>query len=127
MRDTLIDADGAGLAAVQVGVLRRIVLVVHDKAGILELINPEIIKRSDERQNELEGCLSVPGKYGITDRPETVTVRAMNREGKYFTISGSALTARAFCHEIDHLDGVLFIDNALRILTPAELKEAADE
>lgn len=127
MRDTLEDADGAGLAAVQVGVLRRVVLVVHDKAGVLELINPEIIQRSEEHQKELEGCLSIPGKWGVTDRPETVTIRAMNREGRYFTISGSGITARAFCHETDHLDGILFTDNALKILTPDEVAEAADD
>ena len=95
MRETLISAEGAGLAAVQVGVLRRIVLVDHEKAGMLELINPEIIKCSEERQQELEGCLSIPGRWGITDRPESVTVRAIDRNGKYFTISGSGLSARS--------------------------------
>ena len=115
MRDTLTDA--------QVGVLRRIVLVEHDKAGLLELINPEIIKSSEERQQELEGCLSIPGKWGVTDRPKTVTVRAMNRKGEYFTIQGTDLSARAFCHEIDHLDGKLFSDGAIHMLTPEEIKE----
>ena len=123
MRETLISAEGAGLAAVQVGVLRRIVLVDHEKAGMLELINPEIIKSSEERQQELEGCLSIPGRWGITDRPESVTVRAMDRNGKYFTISGSGLSARAFCHELDHLDGILYPDKAVHMLTPEELKE----
>lgn len=123
MRETLISAEGAGLAAVQVGVLRRIVLVDHEKAGMLELINPEIIKCSEERQQELEGCLSIPGRWGITDRPESVTVRAMDRNGKYFTISGSGLSARAFCHELDHLDGILYPDKAVHMLTPEELKE----
>ncbi|MEE0835710.1 MAG: peptide deformylase [Clostridia bacterium] len=123
MRETLISAEGAGLAAVQVGVLRRIVLVDHEKAGMLELINPEIIKCSEERQQELEGCLSIPGRWGITDRPESVTVRAIDRNGKYFTISGSGLSARAFCHELDHLDGILYPDKAVHMLTPEELKE----
>ncbi len=126
MKETLIAAEGAGLAAVQVGVLRRIVLVEHEKAGLLELINPEIIKSSDAHQQELEGCLSIPGKWGITDRPESVTIRAMDRNGKYFTISGDGLSARAFCHELDHLDGILYTDRAIHMLTPEELKEMKD-
>ena len=126
MKETLIAAEGAGLAAVQVGVLRRIVLVEHEKAGLLELINPEIIKSSDARQQELEGCLSIPGKWGITDRPESVTIRAMDRNGKYFTMSGDGLSARAFCHELDHLDGILYTDRAVHMLTPEELKEMKD-
>lgn len=126
MKETLIAAEGAGLAAVQVGVLRRIVLVEHEKAGLLELINPEIIKISDARQQELEGCLSIPGKWGITDRPESVTIRAMDRNGKYFTMSGDGLSARAFCHELDHLDGILYTDRAVHMLTPEELKEMND-
>ena len=126
MKETLIAAEGAGLAAVQVGVLRRIVLVEHEKAGLLELINPEIIKSSDARQQELEGCLSIPGKWGITDRPESVTIRAMDRNGKYFTMSGDGLSARAFGHELDHLDGILYTDRAVHMLTPEELKEMKD-
>ena len=126
MKETLIAAEGAGLAAVQVGVLRRIVLVEHEKAGLLVLINPEIIKSSDARQQELEGCLSIPGKWGITDRPESVTIRAMDRNGKYFTMSGDGLSARAFCHELDHLDGILYTDRAVHMLTPEELKEMKD-
>jgi len=121
MRDTLVDANGAGLAAPQVGILRRIVLV-DTGDEIVELINPEIIEREGEQQ-ELEGCLSVPDVWGITDRPMKVTVRALNRHGEEFTISGTELTARCFCHEIDHLDGHLFTDRALRILTPDEVKE----
>lgn len=122
MTETLHEADGCGLAAVQVGVLRRIVLVETEDTGLLELINPEIIERSGE-QEELEGCLSVPGKWGYTHRPEKVTVRAMNRKGEYFTVSGSGLAARAFCHEIDHLDGILFTDNAVHMLTEEEMEE----
>ena len=125
MRDTLHKADGAGLAAVQVGVLRRIVLVETEPGETLELINPEIIEYSGE-QEELEGCLSVPGVWGITHRPEKVTVKAMNRKGEYFTVSGTGLKARAFCHELDHLDGKLFTDKAVRILTQDELEALAE-
>ncbi len=126
MKDTLHKAHGAGLAAVQVGVLRRVVLVEVEDGQLYELINPEIIASSGE-QEEVEGCLSVPDTWGITHRPKTVTVRAMDRNGKYFEVSGSDLLARAFCHELDHLDGKLFIDNAVRILTPEEVEELAGE
>lgn len=124
MRETLADADGVGLAAPQVGVLRKIALVVDtsDNDKIYELINPEIIEMSGE-QEEIEGCLSVPGKWAITHRPMKVTVRAMNRNGEEFTVSGEGLTARAFCHEIDHLYGKLFIDEAVHVLTPEEVDE----
>lgn len=123
MAETLHDADGAGLAAPQVGVLRRVVVVdVGD--GVIELINPEITGAEGEQQN-VEGCLSIPGQYGITKRPETVTVRAFDRHGKAFTVTGSGLKARAFCHEIDHLDGVLFTDKALRMLSPDELQASS--
>lgn len=124
MRETLADADGVGLAAPQVGVLRKIALVVDtsDNDKIYELINPEIIEMSGE-QEEIEGCLSVPGKWAITHRPMKVTVRAMNRNGEKFTVSGEGLTARAFCHEIDHLYGKLFIDEAVHVLTPEEVDE----
>jgi len=125
MRDTLHKAEGAGLAAVQVGVLRRIVLVETEPGETLELINPEIIEYSGE-QEELEGCLSVPGVWGITHRPEKVTVKAMNRKGEYFTVSGTGLKARAFCHELDHLDGKLFTDKAVRILTQDDLEALAE-
>ena len=111
MRETLADADGVGLAAPQVGVRRRVVIVVNEKDEMIELINPEIIERSGH-QRDLEGCLSVPGRWGYTNRPMHVTVQAQDRDGQIFTVSGSGLTARAFCHEIDHLDGILFIDHA---------------
>ncbi len=111
MKETLAHADGVGLAAPQVGVRRRIVIVVDENDQMIELINPQIIEQSGH-QRELEGCLSVPGRWGYTKRPMHVTVQAMNREGKTFTVSGSGLTARAFCHEIDHLNGILFIDHA---------------
>lgn len=121
MIQTLHKANGAGLAAVQVGVLRRIVLVETDETGLVEMINPEIISRSGE-QKELEGCLSVPDVWGITTRPMTVTVRFQNRKGETVELTGTGLAARAFCHELDHLDGILFTDHA-RILTDAELKK----
>ena len=111
MRDTLIEANGAGLAAPQVGILRRICLV---DAGdeIFELINPEIIA-TEGVQNELEGCLSVPNVWGVTERPMKVTVRATNSYGEEFTAEGEGLVARCFCHELDHLDGHLFTDRAV--------------
>ena len=129
MRDTLIDSGGVGLAAPQVGILRRIVLVMDtnkeeltDEEQIIELINPEIIEVSGE-QIGAEGCLSVPGEYGVVTRPENVTVKAQDRFGNEFTVSGYGLTARCFCHECDHLDGILFVDKAERMLEPEELGE----
>ena len=121
MKDTLHRANGVGLAAPQVGVLRRIVLVECEEGDLIELINPEIIERSEEEQQEAEGCLSVPDRWGVTRRPARVTVRAMDRFGKTFTVSGEGLKARAFCHEIDHLNGILFTDNVVRYLDPDEL------
>ncbi len=122
MLETLHDANGVGLAAPQVGILRRIAIVEVVDGEVYELINPEIIER-EGKQNELEGCLSVPKQWGVTDRPMKVTVRAMNRKGETYTVSGTGLLARAFCHEIDHLDGVLFKDNAVHMLTPEEIEE----
>ena len=109
MAETMYHAEGVGLAAVQVGVLRRVVVIdVGD--GLMELINPQIIEKSGE-QCEVEGCLSLPGKSAYTIRPFTVKVKAQNREGKWCMYKGEGLKARAFCHELDHLDGVLYIDN----------------
>lgn len=122
MTETLHEANGCGLAAVQVGVLRRVVLVETDETGLLEFINPVIVEREGE-QEELEGCLSIPGKWGYTHRPMKVTVRALDRNGNEFTVTGEGLCARAFCHEIDHLDGALFTDNAVRMLSPEEIEE----
>ena len=114
MKDTLYNANGAGLAAVQVGVLRRVVVIdVGD--GYIELVNPEITERSEETQEETEGCLSIPGEYGITVRPQWVKVKAQNREGKWVVYKGEGLKARCFCHELDHLDGILYIDNAVEM------------
>ena len=112
MIETMRDADGCGLAAPQVGILRRIAVVEVEEGKPIELINPKIIAFAGEQQ-EQEGCLSVPGRWGITKRPKHVTVRAMNRKGEWFEVSGSDLLARAFCHEIDHLDGKLFIDEMI--------------
>ena len=115
MIQTMRAANGVGLAAPQVGVLRRIVVIETEEDGLIELINPKIIAFSGEQESE-EGCLSVPGRWGITRRPMHVTVRAMDRNGKTFDITGSGLLAKAFCHEIDHLDGKLYIDCAIRML-----------
>ena len=127
MGETLMEADGVGLAAPQVGVLRRAVVVLEtnvpegEEPYIIELINPEIISTSGE-QNGAEGCLSVPGEYGLVKRPMDVTVRAQNRFGETFSVSGTGLTARCFCHELDHLDGVIFTTKAERMLTEEELQ-----
>ena len=109
MIETMHDADGCGLAAPQVGILRRIAVVEVEPGQVIELINPKIIAYAGE-QNEQEGCLSIPNRWGITKRPKHVTVRATNRHGEEFEVSGSDLLARALCHEIDHLDGKLFLD-----------------
>lgn len=108
MAETMHKANGVGLAAPQVGLLRRIV-VIDIGEGVIELINPEILECSGEQTGE-EGCLSVPDKWLPVTRPNRVKVRALNRFGKSFTMEGEGLLARAFCHEIDHLDGRLFID-----------------
>ncbi len=119
MAETMRAANGCGLAAPQVGVLRRVVVIETEESGLIELINPKIVKRSG-RQTEVEGCLSIPGKAGITDRPANVTVRALDRNGKKTELTGEGLLARAFCHEIDHLDGKLFIDNVIEMVEPDE-------
>ena len=111
MFDTMYQKDGVGLAAPQIGILRRI-CVIDIGEGPIELVNPEIIKISG-KQNETEGCLSCPGKWGVTERPKKVKVRAFNRKGQQYEITGTDLLARALCHEIDHLDGVLFLDRVI--------------
>lgn len=113
MRDTLFKADGAGIAAPQVGVLRRIFIVnVDDK--YYECINPVIVKQSGKQSGE-EGCLSIKGQYGVVERPMKVTVKALDRFGKPFIVKAEGFTARAFCHEYDHLDGILYIDKAISV------------
>ncbi len=110
MRETLAVADGAGLAAPQVGMLKRVVVIdVKDKHGVIELVNPEIVSESGA-QNAEEGCLSAPNEWYYVERPSKVMVKAQDRFGKEFTIKGENMLARALCHEIDHLDGILFID-----------------
>ena len=122
MAETLHKANGAGLAAVQVGVLRRVVLVEAEPGQLYELINPRIVEKEGE-QEEVEGCLSLPGQWGYTRRPAKVTVEAMNRNGETVRYTGEGLLARAFCHEIDHLDGVLFKDNSPHMLNKKEIEE----
>lgn len=126
MIDTLEEANGVGLAAPQVGILRRVVIVDAGEEGILELVNPEIIEQSGE-QTGLEGCLSVPGEYGIVTRPNVVKVRAQDRFGEWYEVEGEELIARCFCHELAHLDGQLYTEVAERMLTPEELEEFLEE
>lgn len=129
MRETLIDSNGVGLAAPQVGVLRRVVLVMdtnmEDKSAeeqIIELVNPRIVAAEGEQEGP-EGCLSAPGRYGWVKRPMYVTVEAQDRFGNSFTVSGEGLTARAFCHELDHLEGCLFLDKMDYEMTDEQLEE----
>ena len=111
MVETMRAANGVGLAAPQVGILRRIVVIEVEPGEVIELINPKIIAYSGEQDGQ-EGCLSVPGRWGMVKRPMHVTVRALNRKGEEFEITGHELLARCFCHELDHLDGALYIDKA---------------
>lgn len=123
MHETLAESGGVGLAAPQVGILRRVVLVDNGET-VLELVNPELLE-TDGEQVGAEGCLSVPGKYGIVKRPNYAKVRAQDRFGEWFETDGEELTARCFCHEIDHLDGIMFTEIMDRFLTDEEL--AGDE
>ncbi len=118
MVETMRYANGCGLAAVQVGVLRRVV-VIETEEGLFEFINPKIIAMSGEQESE-EGCLSVPGEWGITKRPMHVTVRALNREGEAFEVTGHGLLAKAMCHELDHLDGIIYTDKVIKKLEDDE-------
>lgn len=124
MRETLANANGVGLAAPQVGILRRVVLV-DTGDEVLELINPTLLATSGEQEGA-EGCLSVPGKYGLVKRPNYAKVRAQDRYGNWFEAEGEELTARCFCHELDHLDGILYTEVMERFLTEEEL-EAQEE
>ena len=125
MKETLKVADGCGLAAPQVGILRRIVVIEVNEGEVLELINPKIIAYAGEQEG-LEGCLSLPGQWGIVRRPMHVTVRALNRHGEEVEYRGSELLARCFCHELDHLDGKLYNSCADRMLTKDEIEEMMD-
>lgn len=127
MKDTLEEAGGAGLAGVQVGVLRRVCLIdVGDEEGLTELINPEIIEEEGE-QNGAEGCLSFPGKFGLVKRPMKVRVKAQDRNGNTFEETAEGFRARAFSHEIDHLNGVTFDTKVSRMLTDEELESGQYE
>ena len=123
MAETLAEANGVGLAAPQVGILRRVV-IVDTGDGILEMVNPELIA-TDGEQEGAEGCLSVPGKYGLVKRPYYAKVRAQDRDGEWFEAEGEELIGRCFCHELDHLDGILYTQVMDRFLTEEEL--AADD
>ena len=127
MRETLLDSNGVGLAAPQIGILRRVVLVMDENEEIIELVNPTIIAQEGE-QTGFEGCLSVPGLYGQVTRPMKATVRAQDRNGKWFEVSGEELTARCFCHELEHLDGHLFKERVKgKLYTVEELQELEEE
>ena len=119
MHDTLLDSEGVGLAAPQIGILRRVVLVDNGEE-ILELINPVLVE-TDGEQVGPEGCLSVPGKYGLVKRPYYAKVRAQDRNGEWYEAEGEELTARCFCHELDHLDGIVYTEVMDRYLTEDEL------
>ena len=125
MKETLADANGVGLAAPQVGSLRRVVLV-DTGDEVLELINPSLLETSGE-QVGAEGCLSVPGKYGLVKRPNYAKVRAQDRNGNWFEAEGEELIARCFCHELDHLDGILYTEVMERFLTEEELEAQEEE
>ncbi len=128
LKQTLAEANGLGLAAPQVGILRRAVVVVTDldTGSMLELVNPEIIAQEGE-QDGLEGCLSVPGKWGYVKRPQWVRVRAQDRDGNWFETEGSDVVARCFCHELSHLDGHLYTELTDRLYTSEELDAMAGE
>ena len=121
MQETLEEANGVGLAAPQVGILRRVV-IVDTGDGILELVNPTLLE-TDGEQEGAEGCLSVPGKYGWVTRPYYAKVRAQDRHGEWFEAEGEELIARCFCHELDHLDGIVYTEKMERFLTDEELEE----
>ncbi|MDE6107126.1 MAG: peptide deformylase [Oscillospiraceae bacterium] len=126
LKETLAAANGAGLAAPQVGILRRAVIVVDESDEMLELVNPEIIERSGE-QDGLEGCLSVPGMWGYVKRPMYVKVRAQDRKGDWFEVEGEEMVARCFCHEIEHLDGHVFSEHVDRLYDNEEIEKILAE
>ena len=123
---TMRKAGGVCLAAPQVGVLRRVVVVETEPGEVIELINPVIVEKSGSQTGQ-EGCLSLPGRWGLCTRPDTVTVEATNRRGERFRVTGYDLTARCFCHELDHLDGILYPDVADRMLTREEVLAMQEE
>lgn len=125
MAETLAEANGVGLAAPQVGILRRVV-IVDTGEKLLELVNPELLE-TDGEQEGCEGCLSVPGKYGLVKRPYYAKVRAQDRNGEWFEAEGEELIARCFCHELDHLDGIVYTQVMERFLTEEELMAEREE
>ncbi len=122
LRETMAAANGAGLAAPQVGILRRACVIINEE-DVVELINPMILKMSEETEGEYEGCLSCPDKRGWLERPSQVTVKAQDRNGNWFELELEHMAARAACHESEHLDGVLFIDQVDEIISDAELAD----
>ncbi len=122
LKETLARAEGVGLAAPQIGILRRVVIVVDAEENMIELVNPVIVSQSGEQEG-MEGCLSVPGKWGKVVRPNIVTVRAQDRNGDFFETTGEELVARCFCHELEHLDGHLFVEHTSQLYTAEELDE----
>ena len=126
LKETLAQANGLGLAAPQVGILRRAVIVVNEEGEMLELVNPEIIAREGE-QDGLEGCLSVPGMWGYVKRPAWVRVKAQDRKGNWFEVEGRDITARCFCHELSHLDGHLYTELCDKLYTNEDLDRMMEE
>lgn len=126
MKETLAHANGAGLAAPQIGILRRVVVVINEADQVIELVNPEIIATEGE-QVGFEGCLSVPGRWGKVKRPMKARVRAQNRQGEWFEVEDEGLTARCFCHELDHLDGHLFTELTDKLYTSEELDKLMEQ
>ena len=126
MKETLADAKGLGLAAPQIGIVRRAVIAVNEKDEMVELINPEILETRGE-QDGLEGCLSVPGKWGFVKRPNWVKVKAQDRHGNWFEVEGTELTARCYCHELEHLDGHLYVEHMDKLYTNDDLDEMMAE
>ena len=126
MVETLRDSGGVGLAAPQIGILRRVVVVINEADQVIELVNPEIIATEGE-QVGFEGCLSVPGRWGKVKRPMKARVRAQNRQGEWFEVEDEGLTARCFCHELDHLDGHLFTELTDKLYTSEELDKLMEQ
>ncbi len=126
MKETLAHANGAGLAAPQIGILRRAVIVVDGNDQMLELVNPEIIATEGEQEG-FEGCLSVPGRWGVVKRPMKAKVKAQDRHGNWFEAEGEEIVARCFCHELEHLDGHLFTERAPKLYTNEELDKLMEE
>ncbi len=126
LKETLTTAGGVGLAAPQIGILRRVVVVEDENEELLELVNPVIVGQ-EGKQEGWEGCLSVPNQYGWVDRPSLVTVRAQDRDGNFFEVTGEETVARCFCHELEHLDGHLFVEHAGKLYSPDEIDAMEEE